>query len=1134
MKKLKYKEFVGTSWAINNKTSVYLLTIVISIFGLMSYNSIPKEQYPEIVIPTIMVSTIYPGTSPSDMENLVTRPLEKNIKGINGVKKVTSSSVQDFSMISVEFNTDVVVAEAKQKVKDAVDKTKKDLPNNLLRDPDVAEVDFSEIPIMYINIAGNVGLDKLKIYADELKDKIETLKEITRVDIVGALDKEVQIDVDMYKMQAANLSFRDIQNAVAYDNVTVSSGAIDMAGMKRNIRVVGEFKDLDVLRNITLRSMTGTVIFLKDIADINFGNKDRESTARFNGKEVITLNIIKKSGQNLLDASDKTKDIIADYKAHKLPANVNVDYTGDMSRFTRNTLTELNNTIIIGFILVVIVLMFFMGITNAMFVGLSVPLSMALAYIVLPQIGFTMNMLVMFSFIFALGIVVDDAIVVVENTHRIFREGKDQNLSIVDAAKMAAGEVFLPILTGTLTTIAPFLPLAFWPGIVGKFMKYLPITIMITLFASLIVAYIINPVFAVDFMKHGDGKRTTNKKIYRNTAIIIGIGIFCHLVSFPGFGNFAILMAFLYLGYQFFGHKTLHKFETQVMPNMQKKYARFLAKFLIGRRPVYLLISVSALLIFSFILTGIAKPRVVFFPDNDPNSVMVYVKMPVGTELRVTDSITKIAETRIYNVIGKDNPNVESVITNIAKGASDNMFDRITVSTHLGKITVNFVEFSKRTPGLRTSKYIDSIREALKGIPGTEIAVEKNRMGPPTGKPVNIEISGDNIDELITTSEHLKKYLDSIDIPGIEELKSDFTVSKPELRVDIDRVRANREGLSAGQIGGDLRTAITGTEVSKFREGEDQYPIQLRYSESTRKDIDQLMNHKITFMDMTMGRVRSIPVSTVATLEYENSYGGINRKNLKRTIVLSSNLKGNATANEVTARVIASLPSFRHLESVDINLTGEREDQAESSKFMMTAMLLSVFLIIIILVSQFNSFSKPLIILSEIIFSVAGVLLGFVMFDLSISIIMTGMGIIALGGIVIRNGILLVEFTDVLIARGMKSREAIVQAAQSRITPIILTATATILGLIPLAVGFNIDFVSLFTHFEPHIHIGGDNTMFFGPLAWAIVFGLSFATLLTLFLVPAMYQIAFGLKLKAKKASHRRKLAKENSSIKED
>ena len=319
-----------------------------------------------------------------------------------------------------------------------------------------------------------------------------------------------------------------------------------------------------------------------------------------------------------------------------------------------------------------------------------------------------------------------------------------------------------------------------------------------------------------------------------------------------------------------------------------------------------------------------------------------------------------------------------------------------------------------------------------------------------------------------------------------------------------------------------------GVEISKYRLGEDQYPIQLRYKAETRNDIEQLMNHKITFMDMTVGRLRSVPVATVATLKYENSYGGINRKNLKRTIVLSSNLEGKATANEVTARVIAALPSFQHPESVDIKLTGEREDQAESANFMMGAMMLSVFLIIIILVTQFNSFSKPLIILSEIIFSIAGVLLGFVIFKISISIIMTGMGVIALGGIVIRNGILLVEFTDVLIARGMKTRDAIVQAAQSRITPIMLTASATILGLIPLAVGFNIDFVGLFTHLEPHIHIGGDNTMFFGPLAWAIVFGLSFATLLTLFLVPAMYQIAYGMKLDVKRRKNLRRIKKLN------
>ncbi|MEI6901279.1 MAG: efflux RND transporter permease subunit, partial [Bacteroidota bacterium] len=456
----KFKEFFATSWSIDNKTSIYVLTVIITALGVLSYLSIPKEQFPEIVIPTIIISTPYPGTSPLDMENLVTRPIEKETKALADVKKITSKSVQDFSSIVVEFNPGIEVSEAKQRVRDAVDKAKVNLPNNLPKEPDIMQVDFSEIPIMFINIVGDYDLQRLKKYADDTKDRIETLKEVTRVDIVGALDREIQIEGDMYKMQAASVTFSDIDRAIAAENVTVSAGTITSYGSKRTLRISGQFKSPEEIKNIMVKSGSGAIVYIKDIADVKDSFKEQESFARFNGKNVITLNIIKKSGQNLLDASDKITEILDDMKKNSLPPDLSVSITGNQSKFTRSTLEELNNTEIIGIILVTILLMFFMGFNNAFFVGLSVPLSMFIAYFLMPGLGFTMNMIVMFGFIFALGIIVDDAIVVIENTHRVHRTVPD----IVTAAKRAAGEVFLPILSGTLTTLAPFFPLAFWHG----------------------------------------------------------------------------------------------------------------------------------------------------------------------------------------------------------------------------------------------------------------------------------------------------------------------------------------------------------------------------------------------------------------------------------------------------------------------------------------------------------------------------------------------------------------------------------------------------------------------------------------------------------------------------------------------
>jgi multidrug efflux pump subunit AcrB len=1122
MKNEKLKEFFGTSWAIDNKTSIYVLAIIIAIFGMMSYQSIPKEQFPELVIPTMIVNTIYPGTAPTDMENLVTRPIEKNIKSINGVKKITSNSIQDFSTIIIEFNTGITVADAKQKVKDAVDKSKSDLPNDLLEDPAVMEIDFSEIPIMYINISGDFELEKLKKYADEMQDEIEALKEITRVDIVGALDREIQINVDMYKMQAASVALSDIDRAIASENITISGGSVEMQGMKRSIRVTGEFKNLDIIKNIVIKSSSGALAYLKDIAEIKDGFKDRESYASMDRKNVITLNIVKKSGQNLLEASDKIKEIIDHMKKEELPSNLNVTITGDMSVHTRTTLADLNNTIIIGFILVTIVLMFFMGLTNAIFVGLSVPLSMAIAYIVMPGIGFTMNMLVMFAFIFALGIVVDDAIVVIENTHRIFKKNKGK-LSIKQSAKYAAGEVFMPILSGTLTTLAPFFPLAFWPGIVGKFMYFIPVTLIITLFASLIVAYIFNPVFAVSFMKHDDDEEHhfTTKKIWIITAIFTGIGLMFHLIGLPGIGNFSIFIGIVFLLHQFHGRKVLYRFQHVFIPAMMNKYESLLKKVIKGRRPYRLLGSLVGLFVLTIFITILAKPKVVFFPSSDPNFIYAYIKMPVGTDIAKTDSITKIIEDRIYKVVGDKNPAVESIISNVAVNASESTFENKSSASNLGKVTVAFVEYAKRK-GINSAEYLEKIREIVKGIPGVEITVDQNQNGPPTGKPINIEISGEEIDELIISAKSFKAFVDSLRIPGIEELKSDFDEGKPEIVIDIDRERANHEGISTGQIGMEIRNAILGKEISKYREGEDQYPIQLRYQNDQRKNIDRILNLIITYRDMNTGLLRQIPLSSVAKLKYENAYGGIKRKNLKRVITVSSNVLKDYNANEIVMKITSELPKFSKKEGIEISLTGEQEDQKETMSFLGKAMLLAVFLIMFILITQFNSISKPIIIFSEVFFSIIGVLLGFIIFGMPISIIMTGMGVVALAGIVVRNGILLVEFTDVLKERGMKTREAIIQAGKTRITPVLLTASATILGLIPLAIGFNINFVTLFTELSPHIHFGGDNVAFFGSLAWTIIFGLSFATFLTLIFVPAMYLITYAMKIKLQRRKSNR------------
>jgi len=1101
------KEFKPTSWAIDNKVSVYVATIIIAIAGILSYQNLPKEQYPEVVFPQFYISTINSGTSPEDMETLVTKPIEKQLGGLSGVKSIKSTSMQDYSAITIEFEAGENMESARQEVREKVDDAKKDLPNNLTQEPQIIKIDVSQIPIMNINLSGDFDLQSLKKYADEMQDRIEALNEITRVDIVGALDREIQINVDKYKMDAAQVSFDDIANAVAAENRTISGGQVSMDGQKRTLSVKGEYKDPTKLRNIVIRSASGSTVYLRDIADVVDGFEEQESYARLGGKNVITLNVIKQSGKNLIDASDKIRVIIGDMKKDYLPKGLNVVVTGDQSNATRVTLHDLINTIIIGFLLVTLILMFFMGAVNAIFVAMSVPISMFIAFLILPAYHFTLNMMVLFSFLLALGIVVDDAIVVIENVHRIFYERKD--LGIVKAAKIAAGEVFLPVFSGTLTVLAPFVPLLFWPGIIGKFMFFLPLTLITTLGASLVVAYIINPVFAVDFMDRHEGenhpKPAWNRK-FTYMAIVFGvIALIGYANGSVGLGNFVIFLFLLILLEKFYLGGVARRFQSNFWPKVQERYKRILQWCLVGWRPIWILIGTFGLLIFSIMLTAIRNPKVVFFPQADPNFIYAYIELPMGTDQKYTDSITHIVEERITKVVGANNPIVESIISNVAVGAGDPSQTDMSTQPHKGKVTVAFVEFGKRD-GHDTKQYLDKIRQAVKGIPGTDITVEQEQGGPPTGKPINIEITGDEFEELTSTATKLKRYLDSLEIGGVEELRSDFQSNKPEIVVDIDRERANREGISTTTIGMALRTALYGYEASKFRDPEDDYPIMVRFQETQRNNINTLMNLNLVYRDMNMGgMIRQVPLSAVANVHYSNTYASIKRIDQKRVVTLYSNVLNGYNANEVVQQIQTAVSDFAKPAGIQVKMTGEQEDQAETMNFLMVAMVGAFGLILMIMVTQFNSVGRPLIIFMEILFSIIGVFLGFSVFGMDISIVMTGVGIMALAGIVVRNGIVLVEFTDLLVQQNMPVYEAVVEAGRTRMTPVLLTAIAAILGLIPLAVGFNIDFETLFSHFQPHIFFGGDNVAFWGPLAWTMVYGLVFATFLTLVLVPVMY-----------------------------
>jgi multidrug efflux pump len=1112
----------------NNKTTVYLITILLSVAGYSIFNNLPKEQFPDIVVPQIYINTVYAGTTPVDIENLINKPLEKQLKSEQGIKTIKSNALQDVSVILVEFETNVEVEVAKDRVKSAIDKARKDLPTDLTQDPTAMEVNISEFPIMNINLSGEFPLDKIKKYAEEIQDRIEELPQITRVDIVGALEREIQINLNLQKMQSYGLTFYDIQNAVQSENINVSAGELNVGDVRRTLRIKGEFQSVEQLRNVVVTSGMGATARLYEIAEVVDSHAERQDFARLNNEPVITLNVIKRSGENLISASEQIEAILDDFKS-KAPSGLNVTITADQSERTKADINELINTVVLGFIFVVFVLMFFMGVRDAIFVGLSVPLSAFLAFYPLMAMGFTLNTIVLFAFLLGLGIVVDDAIVVIENSHRIFNKHKD--LSIKEAVKLAASEVFVPVLTGTLTTIAPFFPLLFWPGMVGEFMKYLPFTLIFTLTGSLLVSYLMNPVFAMSFMKREEEDQEIGEgfaPLKRPLTILGSIALAFYVLyaitktaALFGVANVIVLISLLYiLNHFILTPKLIIPFQKNLLPKLKTGYGNLIHWVLEGKRSVWAVLASFGLLIFTFIFMAIKQPSVVFFPSAEPDYIYIYNVMPIGTDARKTDEVTKEIEKRVFKILQDNNATqaVNSVISNVGKNAGDPMNPDRSATPHKSKVTVAFVSKVNRGD-VSSQKLMEEVREAVQGIPGTTISVEQEQNGPATGKPITIEIKGEEFDVLRDIEQQVLAKVAASGIQGIDELKSDLVTNKPEIVVDVNREKASREGISTATVAMALRTALFGSEISKFRDIDDEYPIQLRLQENDRSQIEQLLSMNITYRDMNMGGVlRSVPLATVADISYSTTFSQINRTDNQRTITLSSDVTPaySEQATEINDKIFKEIKDLNLPAGYTISQGGEQKEQAEAMQFLSSAFLIAIAIIYLILVTQFNSIIKPMIIFFTIVLSLIGVLLGFLIFDKTFSVIMSGVGIIALAGIVVKNGILLIEFIDELRMRGFDVKEAIAEGGATRLTPVLLTASAAILGMVPLAIGLAFNFEALFVNLQWDVHIGGDSAVFWNILAWTIIFGLAFSTLLTLIIVPCLYYISDKIQKKIK------------------
>lgn len=1111
------RTFGLTNISVDNGTSVFLLTIMILIFGLYAYDQVPKEQYPEVELPQVYINTPYFGNSAQDIENLVTRPLEKELQSIDGVKVIRSTSVQDFSVITVEFNSDEDFDDAVRRTKDAVDQAKPELPSDLDTDPTVLEINLSQLPIVTVNMSGDLPPEELRTYAELMEDELENVDGVSEVNLKGIQEKEIEIAVDYRKMQSLQISFQDIENAVGSENLTLSGGEIVNNGLRRAIRVVGEFEDDQELANTIVKNERQRIVYLKDIADVKFGYAEPKSIARADGLPVISLDIIKKSGENLLTTADGVAAKVEEIRP-QLPEAINISFFNDQSHNTRDQVDNLENSIISGVILVVLVLLFFLGLRNALFVGMAIPLSMLMGILWIWLSGVTLNIVVLFALILALGMLVDNGIVTVENIFRYMQNGEDAE----DAAKYGAGEIAWPIIASTATTLAAFSPLAIWPGIMGEFMKYFPITLMLVLVSSLIVALVINPVFASRFMSVDQAAQTADerKKKVRNVWIAAG---FMMLISLIGFltgvrwlSNLMIITTIITLVYFYALRPASLVFQNRFLPWLEKRYNATIDFSLKYYKTV--LFGTIALLGLSIMLIIWSPPVVKYFPDPDPLYVNAFVELPLGSDIQATNEVAKLVEQRIMDVLKPHAEITEAVLTQIGENTSDpNAPPEPGVTPNRARITASFVPFRERG-NVSTKDLMEDIRRVVRGIPGVKIAVDKNANGPATGKPINLEISGDDIEKLVTLGDEVINYINDQGIPGIEELSADVKIGKPELLVHVDRDAARRYGLSTYQIASALRTSVYGKEVSQYKLGEDDYPIYIRLKDGDRNDVASLLDQLITFRDPSNGRITQVPIKTVADVEYSSTYSSIKRKDLDRVITISSNVLDGYAANNIIPEINAALKDFDLPQGFTYEFTGEQQQQQEDMSFLLGAFVFALFLIFIIIVAQFNSISSPFIILTSVILSTIGVLLGYFFFGGTFSVIFTGVGIISLAGVVVNNAIVLIDYTTLLMRNradelGYKKisqlelpdvRDAIINGGATRLRPVLLTAITTVLGLIPLAIGFNFDFFSFIAEWDGHVFIGGDNTELWGPMAWTVIYGLVFATFLTLIVVPVM------------------------------
>ena len=1022
--------------ALKRQATVLALLVIIVIAGLYSYATLPRESFPDITIPYVFVTTTYEGVAPQDMEKLITIPIERKLKGIDNVEEIRSTSAEGISTVAIKFLPKVDLDDAVQKVRDKVDQAKNDLPTDLPDDPVIQEVNFSDMPVIRVVLSGPFSLRRLQNLAEDLQDQIESITGVLEARISGGLEREIHVEFDLDRVGAYNVPFSSIISSVTRGNVNMPGGSMDIGEGKYLVRVPEDFKHPSEIFSIVAFVRDGKPVYLRDIATIKDSHKDALTRSRINGVKSVTIAVSKRSGENIVQVTDEVKRIVEEMRSH-LPQTLKIDLTADMSNDVRLMVADLENNIISGLLLVLTVIFLFIGGQSAVFVAMAIPYSMFITFALLTGFNVTLNMVVLFSLILALGMLVDNGIVIVENIYRHMQQGKSRQ----DAARFGADQVAWPVITSTLTTLGAFSPMMFWPGIMGEFMGYLPMTLIMALSASLFVALVINPVLSARYQRVKIANPRPKKSAVRDPLV--------------------------------------------------KRIYLVVLKWCLRHRWVVVLAS-TLLLMAATVSFGLFGKGTEFFPETEPKRAYVNIKAPEGTNLNTSDKLVAEAEK-----IVSEYDDIRYVIANIGALGGD-PFSQGGTGTHISRVVLDFKDFHDRARA--SSEIVDEVRQRiLATVKGAEVQVEKEEEGPPTGKPINIEISGENILTLGELASRVRKEIR--DIPGLVDLKDNFVKGKPEIRVRVDKEKAALLGLDTYTIAYTVKAAINGVKAGVYREGKDEYDIIARLPERDRQSIENLK--RIT---VSGPAGEPIPLTSLAEISLGSGIGAIMRLDQKRVVTISGDVSGrlaNDIIKEIDERLQKNLTWPR---GYQYRFGGEQEEQAKAQAFLSKAFFACIAIILLIMLTQFNSFITPLIILSSVILSLIGVFIGLLVTGTAFGIIMTGIGVISLAGVVVNNAIVLIDYYNQQLAKGMSSLDALVRAGTVRFRPVMLTAITTILGLLPMATGISFDFRKLAWD------IGGESSQWWGPMAVAVIFGLGFATLLTLIVVPVLCSLAHSLK----------------------